>query len=215
MKTLKMLLAASSLVLASATAASAVALTYDFGTATTSPTSSIGFTVGGINFTATANAITSTGAYIEPAKVGQTGDLRPNEGGLGVVSRDDSNHEIDGGTSIGLRDLLLLTFDRPVKIIRATFARVDSKFNGDDAFLTIDGTKIDSDGLKDLVVSHPSFLTLMKNGTVFGFGAIAQDDDFKLRSITVTPIPLPPAALLLLSGLAGIGAIARRRKAAK
>jgi hypothetical protein len=215
MNKLKMLLAASSLV-ASVTAANAVALTYDFGAATVLPVqSSISYTIGGINFTATAKAINTSGAVLESAKVGQYKDLRPNEGGLGVTSRDDTNHEIDGGTSIGLRDLLLLTFDRPVQIIKATFSRVDSRFNGDDAYITIDGTKIDADGLKDLDVAHPGFLPLFKTGTTFGIGAIAADDDFKLRSITISPVPVPPAAILLLSGLAGMGALARRRKESK
>ena len=39
-------------------------------------------------------------------------------------------------------------------------------------------------------------------------------DDYVGILVASTPVPLPAAAWLLLSGLAGFGAVARRRKAA-
>ncbi len=214
MNNLKTVFAAATFAAVTATASSALAVTYDFGAdASSGPSASLNFTIGaGITAVASARTIDATGTDTGTAKVGLYHDTRPNEGGLGVTAPGDTNHEIDGGSSIGLRDMLLLTFNQKVKIVKASFSRVDNKFDGDDAFITFDGTRIDTDGLIDLAVSFPNFLPIGVEGTVIGFGALFSNDDYKLRSITVTPIPLPPAALLLLSGMAGMGVLARRRR---
>jgi hypothetical protein len=209
MKKIKNLLA-----IAGATAAmvsSASALTIDFGTQTRALSDSLSFTVGG--YTATVSAVTTDelGNVTGAAKIAQFGLTGNNQGGLGVTNSSGDAHTIDGSGALDTNDLLIITFDKPVTLTAASFGNVDSN---DDGTIWADGAKLGTYAL----AGYPSLLPLNALGTVFGFGATGKDDDFKLRSINfdagiVSAIPLPPAALLLASGLFGAGFIARRKKA--
>ncbi len=202
---------ATVMLLATTVAASAVPVTFDFGNTQSSNVSSLTFSSGGFTLTATAISTDGTATPNGTALVNSTNYLTPNEGGLGVHSTADTNHEIDGG--VEFKDLLFLTFNQAVEVLNMTFARVDADYGGDTAYITVDGS---SQGLFNLVgADHPSSLALNLKGTVFGIGALGTTDNFKLRSVTVSPVPIPPAIALLGSGILGLVALGRRRDKSK
>jgi hypothetical protein len=221
MKKIKMLLASAALSAVTATAASAVVI--DFGLATNEPgLPAITLNEGGFTVTATAQGLNrnnvnvgSTGALVSQSGPGANG---PNDGGLGVRQVGDTNQSVDGAIngdagSDGFKDLLLLTFTKKVKITRISFSRVENspKFGPDMASIFVDGLSI-GPGMDISSFGWPAFMaTGGWVGTSFGIAALGRTDDFKIRAIDVTPVPVPPAALLLATGVAGIGALARRK----
>jgi hypothetical protein len=189
---------------------SASALTIDFGTQTRALNDSLTFSVGGYTATVTAVTTDELGNLTGTAKVAQFGLTGANQGGLGVTNSSGDAHTIDGSGALDANDLLIITFDKPVTLTGASFGNVDSN---DDGTIWADGAKLGTYAL----VGYPGLLPLNALGTVFGFGATGQNDDFKVRSIDfdagiVSTIPLPPAALLLATGLFGVGFIGRRKK---
>jgi hypothetical protein len=129
--------------------------------------------------------------------------VRPtNSGGLGVTSGPGDSPIVDG---VGLDDLLNLTFNHKVKIISAVFSEID--FSDDFNFI-VDGS---NQGHFHIPLISHLYNFSGEQGHVFGFGAGENNDDFKLKSITVSAVPLPPALLLFVSGLFGIGLLGRRR----
>jgi hypothetical protein len=129
--------------------------------------------------------------------------VRPtNSGGLGVTSSLGDSPIVDG---VGLDDLLNLTFNHKVKIISAVFSEID--FSDDFNFI-VDGS---NQGHFHIPLISHLYNFSGEQGHVFGFGAGENNDDFKLKSITVSAVPLPPALLLFASGLFGIGLLGRRR----
>ncbi len=208
MKTIKSTALALALTTMTATTASAVVI--DFGAVSHSTANSITISQGGYTVTATAVGINGVGTVLANSQVIRTKNTNPNEGGLGVVSQNDTNHEIDGGvTPLSIyKDMLLLTFTTAVKIAKISFSRVDGN---DDATFTVDGNAMGTMALSGF--DWPNYLSVGFTGTVFGISALQQNDNFKIRSIQVTPIPLPPAVLLLASGIAGICGLSRRKRA--
>lgn len=215
MNTLKMLLATVALSAIAATAASAVVI--DFGMQGTVEPGDPAIDVSGGGFTVTATGFgLDAGGNVVESLVTRTGSPinGPNQGGLGVKSPNDTNQSIDGGiNAVGpFKDILLLTFNTSVKITKIFFSLVENdRFGPDRASIGADGVDLGNFDISG--AGFPAFLIVAgMTGSVFTFSALGQNDDFKLRGIEVTPIPLPPAILLLASGLAGIGALARRRR---
>ena len=130
---------------------------------------------------------------------------QPNAGGLGELNATgDTSHDIDG--AILRNDLLAFNFSHAVKLVSVRFARVD----GNDVFDFWKG------GVYNFTASttlFPLIYTFAPNtiGKMFGFGTISDVSDYKIRSITVSAVPLPPSALLFLTGLLGVGLLGRRR----
>ncbi len=202
MKRIKMMLAAASFVAASTVAASAVTV-IDFGAGpsqTATAGNSLTYTVGDITAMVSGHRADATGITGNDLVRAFTGSGL----GVGVVK---PNNGISG--QLGYGEMVLLMFNKPVKIIAATFSLGSSTGDGDDATIFLNGANI---GAMDLVNEHPAATLLGLVGKKLGIAALGANDAFKLRSITISAVPLPPAALLLLSGLAGIGALARRRK---
>ncbi len=218
MNKFKMLLASAALTAISATAASAVVM--DFGLATNEPgLPAITINQGGFTVTATAKGVDAAGNIVDSgAIVSQSGPGAngPNDGGFGVRQTVDSNQSIDGAiggsTNNGFRDLLILTFTKAVKITGISFSRVENHptLGPDNASIIVDGVSVGTFDISSY--GWPAFLaTGGWVGKTFGIWAPGRNDQFKLRAIDVTPVPVPPAALLLATGVAGIGAIARRK----
>jgi hypothetical protein len=214
MKYWKTLLAAAGMTIAGASAAQALTVTFDFSTQSGVPVALKSYSAGGINLDVTAlTTDESRNLLAVPASVSLSkafGD--PNKGGLGVANSSADDHRIDG--KVGLNDLLSLVFDRKVKLVSALFSNVDAS----DDFDFWVGSPSLAGGYQftaptPLPLAQYNFTSVF--GSIFGFGAIGTDDDFKLKSITVSTIPLPPAAILLITGLLGIGILGRRRKAAR
>jgi hypothetical protein len=213
MDRLKAILTAGALTTIASTSASAV--TIDFGLQNTGPTSSISMTQSGISLTISARTIDEDSSDLDTASVVQYNDPSTNSGGLGVISQPtDSNQMIDGGNN-NLNDLLLLTFSSAVRITGIAFAGVDTHPTGgpDIANFTIDGSSagnaaIDTSGF-------PAFLAVNWVGTTFGISALGTTDEFLIRAIQVTPVPVPAAGILFASGIAGIAALSRKKKQLK
>lgn len=155
-------------------------------------------------------------------------------GGLGVVSGDYvtygnndyrtrrgyvDQHTIDGQ---GANEMALLNFgSMRVEIRSVTFNYWDRNDDFDVGVfdsLAI-GTQampfrddIDTRGNSSRKTFYFSPGTLV--GSIFGFGADGPSDEFKLAGISyreVAAVPLPAGAVLLLTGLAGFGAMRRRK----
>jgi hypothetical protein len=181
--------------------ASAATVTFDFtSNSTGSFNPSYAQTEGGLTVTATA------GGYVVDTIVSTTGrTVTQNGNGLGVdciILPGLCDNQINGISA----DLLTLTFAWAVKLVSVTFTNVNS---GDDFDFFVDGGLEVAD--QNIQAENPASLGF--DGKSFSFGADALDDNFRISEITVSSVPLPASALLLLAGLAGLGAMARRRAA--
>ncbi len=83
-------------------------------------------------------------------------------------------------------------------------------------FADVDGdgrVELQDQTLKDTTLTFAT--GLMREGNLFGIGAMLEGTDFYLASVTVSTIsavPLPPALLVFASALGGLGWFSRRRR---
>jgi hypothetical protein len=140
------------------------------------------------------------------------------------VGRNRDDHQIDGDNSgNGADEMAVLDFgDQIVTIVSATFSRFGSNDDFDFAMYSDDFDRsngqspttyfsdIDPSGIGVVTYNFIGTYT----GSVFGFGADGSDDEFKLQAVeyTISEVPLPASALLLLGSLAGFAGL-RRKKA--
>lgn len=193
----------------SATSALALSTTFDFGTRPNSGTvSSVSYTSGIFNVTATGNTTTPTRIVNGTAFVINDHNTTANFGGLGVKATTTSQTYINNG--VQKNDLLTLDFGKTVKLQSALFSFVDSNDFFD---FWVNGTYL-------FTAQAPLLANYILNvkGKTFGFGATAGGNtaatrvDYKVRAVTVSAVPLPPAGILFTMGLMGLGALGRRRK---
>ena len=189
-------------------ASQASAATFDFTGVNELDSSSKSFSAGGINLTVTAGTF---GTASNPSNINfntRLVDLDPD--GLGADGPLDGD-QVDGG---GGNDVLVFTFDTTVTIDSIVFGNVDS--NDDFSFGSVDGASYTRFvNFQDVVspIAASSFLTLAeRTGTAFGIGAIGPFDNFTIKGLTVTAVPLPAALPLFMGALSLLGFLGWRRK---
>jgi hypothetical protein len=175
---------------------------------------SYSFSEDGIDLTITPAAIT-LGPTIPDDTVATQGQIGQYSGGLGISQPGSDSHQVDG---YGVDELLVFAFSETVQFISAKFTYVGS----DDGFEFWFDQGMDSslNGDYQFTADIPDSLVYVLTDTyisdLFGIGAVYKKHDFKLHSITVSPVPLP-AALPLFAGALGLFGAAgwrQRRKAA-
>ncbi len=135
--------------------------------------------------------------------------------GLGVRnSGGDGSDTTDGS---GWDDYIILTFDQDVQLESARFGNFNGGYPGYDDFrLVYDVTGDDNIGAGDFVTTdqddNPFSAFPSIEGNVYAFLATGSNDDWRLRNLTVSTVPLPAGSLMLLTGLAGFAAMRRRKK---
>ncbi len=160
---------------------------------------------GDVYYNGSTNLITS-------ATVGN-GHIGRYSSGAGVVnSSGDGSHTVDGA---GWNDFVEIRFSQSVTITSVSFGAWES----DDDFRWMwDASGNGRIGVGDYISGNQddnpfsSFGGQMSN--VFGFAAFGDNDDWKLRTVSidysVSEVPLPAGGILLLTGIGGL--IAARRK---
>lgn len=235
MRTLRTLTAAAAAACLSIGTAGAATFHLSTGNGVDNGDGTFAFSADGVGLVVSAGLFDDVpNAVIVPGADGAV--VTQTSAGLGVTDNYDTSSDVDG---LGDNDALIFAFDRLVKIEGIWFSNFDLDDDVDFFFENADGdlerhsayllsVALDLDGFLDISVFLGLFPTLDPNlliGSLFGFGA---DDDgilglfadnFKIKAIKVKDlsppgeIPVPAALPLFLSGLAGFGVAARRRKA--
>lgn len=203
---MKRLLAAAAILVLSSTAAQA-STTFDFTSGTVAYTSgNISYSAGGIGLDVSSGNYTG-GNVVDTSEIGQI-----NGAGLVIKSWSGDDHEIDGDV---YNDVAVFQFDQNVTLESVSF----NFFEGDDDFAFF--FDVGNDGSLNLIdgdidanpLDYYDFTGIyLLNGDLFGIGALAYNDDFKIASVTVSAIPLPAAFPLYAAGMAVLGFMGWRRK---
>ena len=127
--------------------------------------------------------------------------LTQTSAGLGVSGYHGWFGQLDGF----LNDSITFTFDKSVRLVSVELSSLKP---WDDADIYVNGTKVADDS-----TSNPYFFGNVVASS-FTVGVDGIFDNFRIKSFTVAPVPLPAAGFLLLGGLAGLGALSRKRKKA-
>lgn len=141
--------------------------------------------------------------------------------GLGVDNGGGANPGSDDVDGRNFNDILLFSFDRAVDLFRIDFDNTDNNddfvfFAISDAFelagsISVEFFDIGSDGSDEGFFNFGPAIA----GTIFGIGAVQNNDNFRVEGMTVevSAVPLPAAGLMLLAGVGGLAAMRRRKKA--
>lgn len=209
---MKRILAAAAVFLLSCSVVQA-ATTFDFTNGNRAETTgALNYSVDGINLAVSA------GRYYNPfgsAPLGvyDYGDIGQSNGnGLYMRNGYGDDHQIDGD---GRNEVAIFQFDRNVTLESVSFTYFSDNDDfafffdvGDDGSLNLINGDIDANPLDAYSFAGAYLL----NGDLFGIGAIGDNDDFKLASVTVSAVPLPAALPLYGAGIAVMGFVGWRRK---
>jgi hypothetical protein len=193
------------------TAGAASASTVYLGTSdsTITPGSSMGSFDNGEGLSGTIlgtyNNDTDYGSDYDSCYSSSSPGLTKTSNGIGYCSNKDDNSELDG---LDNDETITFTFDVLTTLLGIHFYGIGSN---DDWDISFDGGTWYTSG-----AASASFFG--GNGIdvkFFSIRANGSDDEYRIKSFSgVAVVPLPATALLLLGGIAGLGAIARQRKAA-
>ncbi|MEM9585242.1 MAG: VPLPA-CTERM sorting domain-containing protein [Pseudomonadota bacterium] len=205
--------------------------------------SSFSYSAGDLDLTVTGHLLNADGTIGSLERIGQWSN------GLGVLNNDEmrrycryrrgkkqchdystDQHFVDGRKN---DEVVRFAFSQVVTIEKIWFSYVDR--HDDFAFTVIDGgASTHFDAVEDIPgsgrgngrsVQSFSFGPDFYYSSVFGIGAVENDDQFKIKKIRVSyndappkediPVmPLPAGAWLMLSAFGGLALMRRRRKAA-
>ncbi|MEA5596043.1 PEP-CTERM sorting domain-containing protein [Rivularia sp. UHCC 0363] len=184
---------AATIALTATSAASAASISFDFAGSLEGPKESFIFDKDDLNVTATGILNNGTSRNV----------IR-SQNGLGVNEGVGERQEIDGD-ALGKKETLNLGFNKLVKLLSATFTKVDTN---DDFKLFVDGTQlvaaaIPGGNVTDTGVGTFDFSSLNAKGTVLGF-SVGEDtgNEYFLKAVEVQEVPEPTTILgsLLVSG---------------
>lgn len=187
---------AATAILSVSTIAAQAATTFSF-TSTRSDVTSFDMSVGGIDLTVRAGQFTNAGAVSISGKV-----LTHNTDGLGVKRNNNDAGNVDGSNG---NDLAIFDFGQKVKFESIVFSR----WEGNDEYSFFAGdplTKVSYNFEKNQDLSASDYI-----GMLFGVGAKDGNDEFRIKSISVTAVPLPSSVLLFGGALLGMGWLSRRK----
>ncbi|WP_373085180.1 VPLPA-CTERM sorting domain-containing protein [Sneathiella sp.] len=186
---------------------------------------SYAFSEDGIGLTATPGEFQSSTIGSETVSTPGAARVGQYAGGLGVSNPwYFDQHEVDGLIN---NDVVIFSFDQKVSLETVAFTYFDDEVSwnwkqgwhsaGNDEFSGFLDT--DNDGLLNLVGINFDANPFNAGGIIgklFGIGAWDNNDDFKIKSMTVSAVPLPAALPLYGAGLAVMGFVGwrKRRKAA-
>lgn len=189
------------------TASAASAVTFDFDAAG-GDQATLDFLVDGLGLQVSATSFDET-SRLRP---GDDSVVTQSTDGLGVrntvadpVNAPENNTFIDGRSSEDTNDVLLFDFGKTVTVDEIVFTlRPGAQFEASEVSLFLGGP------FSSIVQPAASF-SFPGPARSFGLGALGDLDQFKIASISVSVIPLPAAAPLLLAGLGGLALMRRRR----
>ncbi|MDY7020278.1 MAG: PEP-CTERM sorting domain-containing protein [Cyanobacteriota bacterium] len=179
----------------------AQAVTFNLGGSNTS-SSSISDTVDGITYSATG--------------FGPDGDRNVvrRSNGLAVTTGGGERNQIDGRNENDNTpdfETLKFTFDQVVTLTSASFSNVQ---NNDGFRLLVDGidlTSLNSGLNQNNPFDFTGFDIADRTGKMFEFTVAQPNDDYRLASLTVEPVPEPLTILGSLSAL-GMGAVLKKKQ---
>jgi hypothetical protein len=186
-------------------ASQAASVTFNFSSGGTNSSTTFGnvrtFTADGITVQARGFAIDGSGTLHQ-------GYLGRWSQGLGVInSRNDNSHTVDNR---GWTDFVEFKFSSSViaESVRLGYIGKDADISY--AFGSHTNAKFDAEYTGDPVLP---FDPTQSSGSLYVFAQLGEtNDSFKIKKLTVQPVPIPAALPLFGSALFGLGFIARRRR---
>ncbi len=172
------------------------------------------FSSGGIVAKATGTFNDGIAAVVQDHEPGWTGS---KGAGLGVYHMTGDNS--DDNITVG--EMLTITFDQVIQLTRIALRAEGHNFTGWDT-----GATFLFNGEKMFLPNGIGYIDLDVTGSMFTFafdstslaastnGQLPTGDQFYLSAMTVQAVPEPSTYALVFGGLAAMGFIARRRKAA-
>lgn len=152
---------------------------------------------------------------VNPGSPNNSAFLTFTGNGLGVFGGSDPNgpdsdRQIDGRFT--LNDLAIFDFGEMVILDEIDFNLV----GGNDDFVLFAGNSLadlTSFTIFDIPGNAGNIFSSGAVGRYFGIGAFETNDEFRIKSLTVSEVPLPAALPLFIAGLAGLRFAGRRKKA--